>query len=58
MIHLHPVSGEQARFNVRAEQPLEGWSVGARPVLADAKTDFLNSLQRAWNNYVFAKKNA
>jgi hypothetical protein len=24
---------------------------------ADAFTDFLNSLQRAWSNFVFAKKN-
>lgn len=29
----------------------------ARPDLADAKSDFMNAIYRAWSDYVYAKKN-
>ena len=32
-------------------------SAGTDPGLADAKTDFMNAVWRAWSDYVLQKKN-
>ncbi len=54
MKHLSRVSvihAETLRALVR-----DGNTVGPSP--ADAKTDFLNALARAWSDFVFEKKNS
>lgn len=53
MKHLRQVTvqPEKARRNAGPTQPDFG------PVYADAKSDFLNAVWRAWSDYTHQKKN-
>jgi hypothetical protein len=57
MSHLRKVSAERADWMDASAQAADACILGAAPMLADAKTDFLNAIFRAWNDYVYAKKN-
>ena len=52
MKHLGRVSAVQV-INAKAAYRRPGYDLG----LADAKTDFMNAIWRAWGDYVYQKKN-
>jgi hypothetical protein len=53
MKHLHKVSV----INERALRSMLRGGVEANPGPADAKTDFMNAIWRAWGDFVYQKKN-
>lgn len=55
MSHIQKVSS--ARVALVDSEKHSHWAVESLPVVAGAKEDFLNALQRAWQDFLIAKRN-
>ena len=55
MSHIQKVSS--ARVALVSSEKHSNWTVESLPVVAGAKEDFLNALQRAWQDFLIAKRN-
>ena len=55
MSHIQKVS--LARVALVDSEKHRHWTLESLPVVAGAKEDFLNALQRAWQDFLIAKRN-